>query len=233
MRAVQFQHVEASLDGPAVQRGPRKHQSFTSPRSSAFGTGHRSLWAIALGATGDQASQSSISGVRCSGPSPSHGRVARALRPEWPSVNAGDRILLPDEFGGAGRVRPFFDEAVVPDATRSPTVPQPRRSTLVEFDERASPAPSRRPNFPAFIKCQSVGKPFNGRILMHTAAPRSCCANRTPRIVIGKTSRVPDMFCFLKPPDIMNPAPLSADVFLFYCLAALSVLAFGLACVVL
>ena len=57
-------------------------RSFTSPRSSAFGTGHFSLWAIALGATGDQTSQSSISGVRCNGLSPSQGRVARALRPE-------------------------------------------------------------------------------------------------------------------------------------------------------
>ena len=36
----------------------------------------------ALGATGVHWSQSSMSGVRASGPSPSHGRVARALRPE-------------------------------------------------------------------------------------------------------------------------------------------------------
>ena len=38
--------------------------------------------AKALGATGVHASQSSMSGVLCNGPSPSHGRFARALRPE-------------------------------------------------------------------------------------------------------------------------------------------------------
>jgi hypothetical protein len=41
---------------------------------------------------------------------------------------------------------------------RSPTVPQPRRSTLVD-STTTSPAPPAA-NFPAFIKCQSVGNPF-------------------------------------------------------------------------
>ena len=83
VRAVQLQHVEARLMGAAAPHCPQAcTRSLTSWRSSAFGTGHFSLWAIALGATGDHASQSSISGVRCSGPSPSQGRLARALRPE-------------------------------------------------------------------------------------------------------------------------------------------------------
>ena len=85
VRAVQFQHVEAGFMRAPRRVAPGLHQVFHLLRSSAFGTGHFSLWAIALGATGDQASQSSMSGVRCSGRSPSHGRVARALRPEWPS----------------------------------------------------------------------------------------------------------------------------------------------------
>src|SRR6201996_2447780 len=41
---------------------------------------------------------------------------------------------------------------------RSPTVPQPRRSTLVD-STTTSPAPPAA-NLPAFIRCQSVGKPF-------------------------------------------------------------------------
>jgi hypothetical protein len=82
---MQLQYVKTRF-----MRAPRRvtqacTRSFTSPRSSAFGTGHRSPWASALGATGVQASQSSISGVGGKGPSPSHGRLARALRPEWPS----------------------------------------------------------------------------------------------------------------------------------------------------
>jgi hypothetical protein len=83
---MQFQHVEAGLMRARRAAWPQAcTRSFTSWRSSAFGTGHFSLWAIALGATGDHASQSSMSGVRCSGRSPSQGLVARALRPEWPS----------------------------------------------------------------------------------------------------------------------------------------------------
>src|SRR5580692_8566854 len=41
---------------------------------------------------------------------------------------------------------------------RSPTVPQPRRSTLVD-STTTRPAPPAA-NLPAFIRCQSVGKPF-------------------------------------------------------------------------
>src|SRR6516225_834305 len=41
---------------------------------------------------------------------------------------------------------------------RSPTVPQPRRSTLVD-STTTRPAPPAA-NLPAFTRCQSVGKPF-------------------------------------------------------------------------
>src|SRR5262249_27991126 len=41
---------------------------------------------------------------------------------------------------------------------RSPNVPQPRRSTLVD-STTTRPAPPAA-NLPAFIRCQSVGKPF-------------------------------------------------------------------------
>src|SRR5258708_3398378 len=73
---------------------------------------------------------------------------------------------------------------------RSPTVPQPRRSTLVD-STTTSPAPPAA-NLPAFIRCQSVGNPF--------AAEYWCIGGTTtrflsftPRIENGENSINPDM----------------------------------------
>jgi len=154
VRAVQFEHVETSFMGAPRGVAPGCTRSLTSPRSSAFGTGHRSLWAIALGATGDQASNR-----RCLTSAGAAGRLPtaasrRALRPEWPSWMPATEFCclmnLTRRESGSTKA-----SSQMP---RSPTVPQPRRSTW-----SIPPPRGRRPpaaNLPAFIKCQSVGKPL-------------------------------------------------------------------------
>src|SRR5213596_1646970 len=79
---------------------------------------------------------------------------------------------------------------------RSPKVPQPRRSTLVD-STTTRPAPPAA-NLPAFIRCQSVGKPFTAEYWC-IGGTTMRFFNSTPRIVIGENSSVSDISDFLAP----------------------------------
>src|SRR5260370_3641501 len=76
---------------------------------------------------------------------------------------------------------------------RAPTVPQPRRSTLVD-STTTRPAPPAA-NLPAFIRCQSVGKPFTAEYWC-IGGTTMRLRSSTPRIDIGENSSVSDMFAF-------------------------------------
>src|SRR5882757_4722122 len=76
---------------------------------------------------------------------------------------------------------------------RSPTVPQPRRSTLVD-STTTRPAPPAA-NLPAFIRCQSVGKPFTAEYWC-IGGTTMRLRSSTPRIDIGENSSISDMFAF-------------------------------------
>src|SRR5262249_49034957 len=118
----------------------------------------------ALGATSSQASQSSISIEGLSGAPPSQGRKRRAFRPEWRSgvafgpewqswrrgTRAGRRRNSPH------RLSPGMKSSF--QIPRSPTVPQPRRSTLVDSMITRPAPPAANP--PAFMRCQSVAYPL-------------------------------------------------------------------------
>jgi hypothetical protein len=110
-----------------------------------------------------------------------------------PELDAGDRILLLDEFGEPAE---RLDEGVVPDAEIADRAAA-RRSTFVD-STTTSPAPPAA-NLPAFIRCQSVGKPFRAEYWC-IGGTTIRLRNSTLRIVIGENSRVPDMFCFLASP---------------------------------
>src|SRR5260221_11370837 len=95
---------------------------------------------------------------------------------------------------------------------RSPAVPQPRRSTLVD-STTTSPAPPAA-NLPAFIRCQSVGKPFTAEYWC-IGGTTMRLRSSTPRIDIGENSSISDMFGFLWPdPDCPGIAPAGLFVFL-------------------
>ncbi len=99
---------------------------------------------MALGATSSQPSQFQISGEEpaVSGLPPSHGRDSRALRPEWPSWMPGTApcARIKSAMRRKCGMKSSFHRPV------SPTVPQPRRSTLV-LSMITSPAPpaAKRP----------------------------------------------------------------------------------------
>jgi hypothetical protein len=116
--------------------------------------GKRSLCGTALGATSSQPSQSNISGwSTVSGCCPSQGRVNRALRPEWPSWIAGTApcaLMNCTQRASPGMNSSFHNP-------RSPTVPQPRRSTLVDSIITSPQPPTAKR--PAFTRCQSVANP--------------------------------------------------------------------------
>jgi hypothetical protein len=76
---------------------------------------------------------------------------------------------------------------------RSPTVPQPRRSTLVD-STTTRPAPPAA-NLPAFITCQSVGKPFTAEYWC-IGGTTMRLRSSTPRIDIGENSSVSDILLF-------------------------------------
>ena len=76
---------------------------------------------------------------------------------------------------------------------RSPTVPQPRRSTLVD-STTTRPAPPAA-NLPAFIRCQSVGKPFTAEYWC-IGGTTMRFFNVTSRIENGENSINPDMAHF-------------------------------------
>src|SRR5215831_2464978 len=73
---------------------------------------------------------------------------------------------------------------------RSPTVPQPRRSTLVD-STITSPAPPAA-NLPAFIRCQSVGNPFTAEYWC-IGGTTIRLRNSTPRIASGVNNSKPDI----------------------------------------
>src|SRR5690348_12920260 len=125
-----------------------------SSRVSALGVGSVAGALTALEETSSQASQSSISDEGVSGAPPSHGRNRRALRPEWPSWMPGTALC--SLMKSTQRFSPGTNASS--HRPRSPTVPQPRRSTLVDsmMTRPAPPAAYR----PAFIRCQSVAKPL-------------------------------------------------------------------------
>src|SRR5260221_6016237 len=80
---------------------------------------------------------------------------------------------------------------------RSPTVPQARRSTFVD-SPTTRPAPPAA-NFPAFIRCQSVGNPFTAEywcIGGTTMRLRSSAS----RMASGENSSIPDIYHFLVRP---------------------------------
>nr|WP_211106792.1 hypothetical protein [Azospirillum sp. INR13] len=68
---------------------------------------------------------------------------------------------------------------------RSPTVPQPRRSTVVP-SWKTSPAPPAAKR-PRFIRCQSVGKPSIPQYC-HMGATTIRFFSVTPRMVYGVNS---------------------------------------------
>ncbi len=71
---------------------------------------------------------------------------------------------------------------------RSPTVPQPRRSTFVD-STTTRPAPPAA-NFPAFIRCQSVGNPFTAEYWC-IGGTTMRLRSSTPRMLSGENSSVP------------------------------------------
>src|SRR5499427_2189288 len=73
---------------------------------------------------------------------------------------------------------------------RSPMVPQPRRSTLVD-STITRPAPPAA-NLPAFIRCQSVGKPFTAEYWC-IGGTTMRLRKVTPRIVKGENNENSDM----------------------------------------
>jgi hypothetical protein len=77
---------------------------------------------------------------------------------------------------------------------RSPTVPQPRRSTLVD-STTTRPAPPAA-NLPAFTRCQSVGNPFTAEYWC-IGGTTIRLRNSTSRIAIGVNSSFPDIADFL------------------------------------
>src|SRR3569833_3287726 len=78
---------------------------------------------------------------------------------------------------------------------RSPNVPQPRRSTLVD-SITTRPAPPAA-NLPAFIRCQSVGYPFSAEY-WYKGSTTMRLRNSTFRIVSGENSNISDIACFLE-----------------------------------
>src|SRR5882757_11434211 len=68
---------------------------------------------------------------------------------------------------------------------RSPMVPQPRRSTLVD-STTTRPAPPAA-NFPAFIRCQSVGNPFTAEYWC-IGGTTMRLRSSTPRMVSGENN---------------------------------------------
>ena len=100
------------------------------------GVGSVSGELIALDDTSSQSSQSSISGDGFSGAPPSHGRKRRALRPEWPSWMPGTALCW--RMKSTQRFSPGMNASS--HRPRSPIVPQPRRSTLVD-SMNTRPAP--------------------------------------------------------------------------------------------
>ena len=161
--AVQLQHVEAGLHARAARALPQAcTRSLTSCRLQR--PRHRPFLAV-----GDRARRHRrprrpsrrSRAVRFSGPSPSHGRLARALRPEWPSWMPATAFCclmnLTRRLSGSTKA-----SSQMP---RSPTVPQPRRSTLVEFDHDEAGAAGREL---AGIHQMPVGrKALHRRILVH------------------------------------------------------------------
>jgi hypothetical protein len=101
-------------------------------------------------------------------------------------LDAGDGVLLLDEFDEAAE---RLDELVVPDAEIAErAAAAPLDLGGLDNDEPCPPAA----NLPAFIKCQSVGKPL--------IAEYWCIGGTTmrffsvmPRIVIGENSSVADI----------------------------------------
>ncbi len=164
--------------------------SFTSWRSSAFGTGHFSLWAIALGATGAQASQSSISGVRCKRPVAFPRTVGARLAAGMAELDSGNRILLLDEFDQPRRAarqrrRPKFRDrrrcrsrAARPWWIRRPRGRRHRRRI---FRHSSDASRSENPS------------PRNTDA---SAAPRCGCAARRPGSVSGENSNISVMDIF-------------------------------------
>src|SRR5882762_5767211 len=68
---------------------------------------------------------------------------------------------------------------------RSPSVPQPRRSTLVD-STTTRPAPPAA-NLPAFIRCQSVGNPFTAEYWC-IGGTTMRLRSSTPRMLNGENS---------------------------------------------
>src|SRR5262249_44643017 len=80
------------------------------------------------------------------------GAVGARLAAGMAELDARNRGLLPDESD-----QPLQGSMKASSQMpRSPMVPQPRRSTLVD-STTTRPAPPAA-NLPAFIRCQSVGK---------------------------------------------------------------------------
>jgi hypothetical protein len=69
-------------------------------------------------------------------------------------LNAGDRILLLDEFDEPAE---RLNEGVVPDAEIADRVAAAPLDLVNSTTTRPAPPAA---NLPAFIRCQSVGKPF-------------------------------------------------------------------------
>src|ERR1700712_3483894 len=70
---------------------------------------------------------------------------------------------------------------------RSPSVPQPRRSTFVD-STTTRPAPPAA-NLPAFIRCQSVGYPFNAEYWC-IGGTTMRLRSSTPRMINGENSKM-------------------------------------------
>jgi hypothetical protein len=96
-------------------------------------------------------------------------------------ASRASELLLLDEFDEAAE---RLDELIVPDAEMADGA-QPRRSTFVD-STTTRPAPPAA-NLPAFIRCQSVGKPFTAEYWC-IGGTTMRLRSSTPRMVNGENS---------------------------------------------
>jgi hypothetical protein len=95
-------------------------------------------------------------------------------------LNAGDRILLLDEFDEAAQ---RLDEFIVPDAE----IAKRAAAAAFYFCGFTTTRPAPAANLPAFIRCQSVGKPFTAEYWCIGGTTLRLRSAR-PRMVSGENS---------------------------------------------